>query len=96
MPNLKRPKGLFIRKGRWNKLCVQCKRRIVRENITKDLELILCHSCNDIYNGNFIKRKLGVRFYKIVSVCPQCGEKFESKINGRIYCYTCKPERNGG
>lgn len=95
MPNLKRPEGLYIRRGRWNKLCVECKRNIVRENITKELELVLCNNCVDVFTGKCIKRKIGCRFYKIMSICNRCKKRFESKIDGRVYCYECKPERNG-
>lgn len=91
MPNLKRPNGLVIKKGRWNKMCTECKRKIVKENITKELLFVICDECKNIFNGKCQKRTLDCKYYKIVTTCQNCRNKFESKINGRLYCYECKP-----
>lgn len=92
MPNLKRPKGLIIKRGRWNKLCIECKRRVVRENITKDLETSLCQSCVDMITGKKIKEHLGCKFYKIKPFCHKCRQRFDSDNLARMYCYECRPK----
>ena len=91
MPNLKRPDGLIIKKGRWNKMCTECKRKIVKEDIKRDVELMVCDPCKTIFNGRCQKSKLDCRYYKIMTICQNCRKRFESKINGRLYCYECRP-----
>ena len=94
MPNLKKPIGLFLKKGIWNKLCTSCKRYMVRNKITKDLEIFLCFKCKQL----FVKKRKkvnNIKPYKIFPICRGCGNRFEAKTFGRMYCDECRPN-NGG
>ena len=93
MPNLKRPEGLVIKKGRWNKLCIDCKHKIVKDDIIENVLAVLCPPCKDVFIGKKFKAILGCKKYKIRPVCRKCGERFDSNVSIRAYCDNCK---NGG
>lgn len=94
MPNLKKPKGLFLKKGIWNKLCTSCKRYIVRNNITKDVVIFLCFKCRYLLSGKR-KKKLNCKPYKIMAICVGCLHQFKAKTFGKIYCGDCRPNHQG-
>ena len=91
MPNLKKPYGLYIKKGKWNRFCTDCKRRIVRENITEKIEVVLCEKCKDVYVGKRLKGRLG---YKIRIKCRRCNTIFDSKSMLAFYCDSCRGGSN--
>lgn len=94
MPNLRKPIGLFLKKGVWNKLCVSCKRYMIRNNVIRDVEIFLCFKCKQLFLGKKKKIK-NVRPYKIFPICSGCGTRFEAETCGRRYCDKCRPNPKG-
>lgn len=91
MPNLKKPDGLVLKKGMWNKLCISCKRGVIRNKIIADLEIFLCYKCCSILSNKKGKKCNNDKPYKIRPVCYGCNKRFEADNLGRKYCYDCRP-----
>lgn len=94
MPNLKKPEGLYLKRGIWTKLCISCKRYIVRHNLNTidNLKIFLCFKCSEVIANKRKRKEDYIKPYKIVNKCPLCKKKYEAKMFGRIYCYKCKPD----